>query len=188
MTTRTSPTDSSLHPEPLGALRVPSPVGDLTIVASRAGVRAVLWPVDGEAARTGVDAVEGPNGEATDEVIIDVLDRAARQLEEYFAGDRRDFDLPLDPDGTAFQQRAWTALRSIGFGDTISYGEQAERMGDRNLARAVGAANGRNPISIIVPCHRVVGTDGSLTGFAGGVETKRWLLDHEARVAGVRLL
>ena len=106
------------------------------------------------------------------------------QLGEYFEGHRQDFDLPLDPTGTEFQLSAWTALRSIPFGTTVSYGEQAEQMGDKRKARAVGAANGRNPISIIVPCHRVVGSNGSLTGFAGGIDTKDWLLIHERRVAG----
>jgi len=88
----------------------------------------------------------------------------------------------VDPVGTDFQRSAWDALRTIPYGTTVSYGEQAERMGDRRKARAVGAANGRNPISIIVPCHRVVGANGALTGFAGGVDTKAWLLDHEQRM------
>ncbi len=90
--------------------------------------------------------------------------------------------MPLDPIGTDFQQIAWAALRTIPYGETISYGEQAARLGDRRKARAVGAANGRNPISIIVPCHRVVGSTGALTGFAGGLHTKAWLLDHERDV------
>ena len=104
------------------------------------------------------------------------------QLDEYFAGEREEFDLPLDPVGTDFQQSAWMALRTIPYGTTVSYGEQAARMGDRRKARAVGAANGRNPISIVVPCHRVVASNGALTGFAGGIDTKAWLLDHEQRV------
>ena len=94
--------------------------------------------------------------------------------------------MPLDPHGTAFQLAAWKLLRTIPFGETVSYGEQARTMGDVRKARAVGAANGRNPLSIIVPCHRVVGSDGSLTGFGGGIEAKAWLLDHEKRViAGI---
>ncbi len=105
----------------------------------------------------------------------------ADQLAEYFDGERTDFDVPLDPVGTEFQRAAWSALRTIPYGTTVSYGEQAERMGDRRKARAVGAANGRNPISIVVPCHRVVGANGALTGFAGGTDTKAWLLDHERR-------
>ena len=107
--------------------------------------------------------------------------QAVRQLEEYFAGERTEFDVPLDPVGTEFQQQAWQVLRTIPFGHTMSYGEQAARLGDRNKSRAVGAANGRNPISIIVPCHRVVGSTGKLTGFAGGLGTKEWLLRHERR-------
>ena len=91
--------------------------------------------------------------------------------------------MPLDPVGTDFQRAAWEALRTIPYGVTVSYGDQADRMGDRRKARAVGAANGRNPISIIVPCHRVVGANGSLTGFAGGVDTKAWLLAHEQQTS-----
>jgi methylated-DNA-[protein]-cysteine S-methyltransferase len=107
------------------------------------------------------------------------LPLAARQLDEYFAGRRRDFDLPLRLEGTAFQQRVWHALQEIPYGATWSYGEQAKRIGNPNASRAVGLANGRNPISILVPCHRVIGADGSLTGYGGGVERKHWLLAHE---------
>lgn len=154
-----------------------TPVGVLTIVASDAGVRAVLWPDDDpQRVRLG-DAVEQPHHSVVEETV--------RELGEYFAGDRQDFGLPLDPTGTDFQQAAWHALRLIPYGETVSYGEQAERMGDRRKARAVGAANGRNPISIIVPCHRVVGANGDLTGFAGGIESKSWLLEHERGVLGV---
>lgn len=111
-----------------------------------------------------------------------VLAAARRQLAEYFAGERQDFDLPLQPHGTPFQQAAWTALRTIPYGATVSYGEQARRLGDPNKARAVGAANGRNPIPIVVPCHRVIGSNGHLTGFGGGIDAKVWLLDHERTV------
>jgi methylated-DNA-[protein]-cysteine S-methyltransferase len=107
------------------------------------------------------------------------LPLAARQLDEYFAGKRRDFDLPLHLQGTAFQRRVWQALTEIPYGATWSYGQQAKRIGNANASRAVGLANGRNPISIVVPCHRVIGADGSLTGYGGGVERKRWLLAHE---------
>lgn len=100
-------------------------------------------------------------------------------MDEYFAGRRQRFDLPLDPAGTAFQLAAWQVLRSIGYGQTITYGEQARRLGDPAKARAVGAANARNPLSIVVPCHRVVGASGALTGFAGGVDAKHWLLEFE---------
>ena len=108
--------------------------------------------------------------------------QAAAELGEYFAGDRQTFDVPLAPRGTEFQLAAWLALRTIPYGETVSYGEQARRLGDARKARAVGAANGRNPLPIIVPCHRVVGANGHLTGFGGGIECKAWLLDHERDV------
>jgi methylated-DNA-[protein]-cysteine S-methyltransferase len=122
---------------------------------------------------------------------VDVIARGARrsrgaftdaraQLAEYFAGARQKFDLSLEPAGTAFQKLAWRALTEIPYGTTGTYGEQAARIGRPGAARAVGAANGRNPIPIIVPCHRLVGHDGALTGFGGGLERKRYLLEHEA--------
>jgi methylated-DNA-[protein]-cysteine S-methyltransferase len=156
-----------------------SPVGELTIVATDDGIRAILWPDDDPTRVRVADSTEDPNHP--------VLVAAVAQLEEYFAGERREFDLPLDPVGSEFQQRAWRELREIPYGETVSYGEQAERLGDRNKARAVGAANGKNPISIVVPCHRVVGSTGALTGFAGGLDTKTWLLDHERRHSGQTL-
>jgi O-6-methylguanine DNA methyltransferase len=107
------------------------------------------------------------------------LDQLREELAEYFEGGRTDFALPLVYPGSPFQLRVWNALRAIPFGGTISYGELARRIGDPKAMRAVGAANGRNPIPIIVPCHRVIGADGSLTGFGGGLERKRWLLAHE---------
>ncbi len=109
-----------------------------------------------------------------------VLDEAAAQLEEYFAGARTTFDLPLDLRGTPFQIAAWEALAAIPYGETRTYAEQAARIGRPDAVRAIGAANGRNPISIVLPCHRVVGSDGSLTGFAGGLEVKAALLAFEA--------
>jgi len=112
---------------------------------------------------------------------IDPLPAAARQLKEYFAGKRREFDLPLRMEGTEFQQRVWRELTKIPFGETRSYGQLAKRLNNPNGSRAVGLANGRNPIAIIVPCHRVIGADGSLTGFGGGIERKEWLLTHEGQ-------
>jgi methylated-DNA-[protein]-cysteine S-methyltransferase len=153
---------------------VDSPVGVLTIVASDDGLRAILWPDDDPSRVRLAETIEDPTHP--------VIAAAAGQLSEYFDGERTDFDVPLDPVGTEFQRAAWTALRSIPYGTTVSYGEQAERMGDRRKARAVGAANARNPISIVVPCHRVVGANGALTGFAGGTDTKAWLLAHEQRI------
>ena len=104
---------------------------------------------------------------------------AAEQLAAYFAGERTAFDLPLAPEGTAFQRRVWAQLATIPFGTTQSYGEVATALGMPTGARAVGAANGMNPISIIVPCHRVIASSGALTGYAGGTAAKQWLLDHE---------
>lgn len=145
---------------------VPSPAGPLVLVASALGLRRIEW--DG--------------GPARHEPASGVLAEARRQLDEYFAGARRRFDLPLDLDGTPFQLEAWRALELVPFGTTRSYGEQARRLGRPAAARAVGAANGRNPLPIVLPCHRLVGADGSLTGFGGGLWRKRLLLDHEAAV------
>jgi methylated-DNA-[protein]-cysteine S-methyltransferase len=157
---------------------IATPVGELTLIASADGLRAVLWPGDDELrVRIGMD------DDASSPASSAVLARAEEQLDEYFTAGRRSFDIPLDAIGSEFQRSAWAALLTIPYGDTISYGEQAARLGDRRKARAVGAANGRNPISIIVPCHRVVGASGALTGFAAGVGTKAWLLDHERAVA-----
>jgi methylated-DNA-[protein]-cysteine S-methyltransferase len=113
-----------------------------------------------------------------------VLDEAVAQLRDYFAGNRTDFDLPLDPAGTPFQLTVWRALREIPYAETINYGQLATRVGNSNASRAVGLANGRNPISIVVPCHRVIGANGSLTGYGGGLDRKRTLLDLEHGVAG----
>src|SRR5437899_10516473 len=112
---------------------------------------------------------------------------AARQLRAYFAGELREFDLPLDMHGTDFQLRVWRELARIPYGETRSYSQIAAAIGAPQAVRAVGAANGANPIPIIVPCHRVIGSNGALTGFGGGISVKRWLLDHEARVAGQRM-
>jgi methylated-DNA-[protein]-cysteine S-methyltransferase len=115
------------------------------------------------------------------------LPAAVRQLTEYFAGQRREFDLPLRLQGTEFQQRVWQELTKIPYGATWSYGELAKRISKPSASRAVGLANGRNPISILVPCHRVIGADGSLTGYGGGLERKRWLLAHEGGPAELDL-
>lgn len=158
----------------LSRTSIDSPIGPLSIVASDDALVAIHF----DGATVGV-----PDG-ASDVAVADhpVLSAVVAQLDEYFAGERTEFDVPLAPAGTAFQQQAWSALRAIPFGETITYGEQAARLGDKNKSRAVGAANGRNPIPIVVPCHRVVGSNGHLTGFAGGLDTKAWLLDHELRV------
>lgn len=108
-----------------------------------------------------------------------VLDEAAEQLNEYFEGQRKEFDLPLAPEGTEFQQKVWTALQQIPFGHSTSYGHLADTLGDIKATRAVGTANGQNPIGIVIPCHRVIGSKGELTGYAGGLHRKKWLLEHE---------
>jgi methylated-DNA-[protein]-cysteine S-methyltransferase len=149
-----------------------SPVGELTLVASDLGLRSVTWPNE----RPGrVAPAPGPVSNHSHPV----LEIAQRQLSEYFAGERTEFDVPLDLVGTPFQRAAWLSLATIPYGETVSYGEQARRLGRPKAARAVGAANGRNPISIILPCHRVVASSGALTGFAGGLDVKRMLLEHE---------
>ena len=147
-----------------------TPVGELTLVGSARGLRYVLW------------AGQAPP-EPCAAASCDVLEEAGRQLLAYFAGDLRRFDLPLDPVGTEFQVAAWHALADIPFGTTVSYAEQARRLGRPRAVRAVGAANGRNPLPIVLPCHRVVGADGSLVGFGGGLPRKQALLEHEARLA-----
>lgn len=170
-----------MTPTDLHRRTLASPIGPLTLVASDDGLRAVLWPDE----RTGRVPLPDAIPEDPDHP---VLAAAADQLEEWFAGDRTDFDLPLDPAGTAFQQAVWQALAAIPHGRTRTYGDVAEAaVGDRGRARAAGAAIGRNPLSIVVPCHRVVGADGSLTGFAGGLEVKRRLLDHESGAASLPL-
>ena len=121
-----------------------------------------------------------PTGEQwVQNATLDPFPAAIRQLKEYFAGTRRVFDLPLRAQGTDFQRRVWRELTKIPFGETWSYGQLARRIENPNGSRAVGLANGRNPIAIVVPCHRVIGADGSLTGFGGGIERKQWLLAHE---------
>jgi methylated-DNA-[protein]-cysteine S-methyltransferase len=148
-----------------------SPVGELKLVANGSRLAAILWEND----RPGRVRL-GPMSEAPD---FPILIRAAAQLREYFAGTRRSFDLELDFSGTEFQKQVWAALLTIPFGETRSYSQIAEQIGNPTAVRAVGAANGKNPISIIAPCHRVIGATGKLTGFAGGLEAKELLLTLE---------
>lgn len=153
-------------------IAIDTPVGRLRAFANEAGLRAIVWP--------GCDVERyGISGRVGDGAGNDALACLTDQVAEYFAGTRRQFDLPLDPVGTAFQRLAWNALRAIPYATTRTYGEQAAAIGRPSAARAVGAANGRNPLSIVVPCHRVIGADGGLIGFAGGVGVKRFLLEHE---------
>ena len=154
---------------------VDSPIGPLTLVVDDDGA-LVRLAMDRQAHLPDAAAF----GERDDAVAPD----AAAQVAQYFAGTRQAFDLVLAPVGTPFQRRVWDALAEIGFGDTATYGDIANRIGAPGAARAVGLAVGRNPIGIVVPCHRVVGSAGALTGYAGGVDRKQWLLAHERTVAG----
>lgn len=158
--------------------RVTTPIGTLTLVASDRGLTHVLFP----------DQALHDVGLPDDLPAVDddpVLARAAAQLEEYFAGARTAFDVPLDLRGTDFQLAAWRALADVPYGETRSYADQAEQIGRPGAFRAVGAANGRNPVPVVLPCHRIVGADGSLTGFGGGLELKRRLLDLERAQQGL---
>jgi methylated-DNA-[protein]-cysteine S-methyltransferase len=157
--------------------RLATPVGELLLTASDNALTGVYFPTS----RRGPppthradwleDTGQGPTGE--------LLARARQQLTEYFDGTRTTFDLPLEALGSPFEHRVWNALRTIPYGTTTSYGDLARRLGDVSSTRAVGAANGKNPLPIIVPCHRVIGANGDLTGFGGGLDRKRWLLEHE---------
>jgi methylated-DNA-[protein]-cysteine S-methyltransferase len=147
----------------------------------------LLLTSDGEAL-TGLYMEPSHKAQSTEGWALDAgsaaLAATLRQLKEYFSGARREFDLPLRLAGSPFQQRVWHELTEIPFGVTWSYGQLARRIGKPSASRAVGLANGRNPISILVPCHRVIGADGSLTGYGGGLERKRWLLAHEGALSG----
>jgi methylated-DNA-[protein]-cysteine S-methyltransferase len=150
---------------------IDSPVGELKLVASDKGLVAILWEND------------SPRRVRLAELVVNekhpVLVETEHQLDEYFAGKRKAFSVPLDMRGTRFQQDVWAALLAIPFGETRSYGQLAKQLGNPQASRAVGAANGKNPVSIIVPCHRVIGSSGKLTGFAGGLGTKAHLLNLE---------
>jgi methylated-DNA-[protein]-cysteine S-methyltransferase len=161
--------------------RIDSPIGTLTLVARDGRLAGLYMDVRGHepsVVTLGMPAAPGDEP---------VLEEAARQLKAYFAGDLTSFDLPLTLEGSAFQRSVWAGLQAIPYGETISYGELARRLGQPSAFRAVGLANGRNPVSIVVPCHRVIGADGSLTGYGGGMDRKRFLLSHEQRVSGQTL-
>ena len=155
---------------------VRAPFGVLTVVASDAGVRHVMFDHEAHPKPLHVlDLVDAPHP---------VLDAACCQIDEYLSGVRRAFDLPLDLSGTEFQVDAWRALARVPYGTTATYAQQAASIGRPTATRAIGAANGRNPVAIVLPCHRIVGSDGSLTGFGGGLPVKKWLLEHERRIVG----
>jgi methylated-DNA-[protein]-cysteine S-methyltransferase len=148
---------------------VESPIGPLTLIAQ-----------DGVLTHLSMHEARHSTSPPDDAIIDDAWFKdVASQLDAYFAGELATFDLEMNMIGTAFQRAVWAQLSAIPYGETISYGELAGRVGNPNASRAVGLANGRNPIAIIVPCHRVIGADGSLTGYGGGLERKTWLLDHE---------
>ena len=149
---------------------VDSPIGRLLLVSDGTALTGLYTNPSRE-----VQSTQGWEEDAAIEPLVET----ARQLSEYFAGTRREFDLPLRLHGTVFQKRVWQELTEIPYGTTWSYGQLAKRLGNPNASRAVGLANGQNPISILVPCHRVIGANGSLTGYGGGLERKSWLLAHE---------
>lgn len=155
--------------ESSGIRTIQSPVGKLRLVTDSDAVTGIYF----EQSRSVVDYPDRTEHQPR------ILDELERQLTEYFRKERRSFDLPLNPAGTPFQQSVWSLLQEIPFGQTTTYGRLASALGDPNKSRAVGLANGSNPISIVVPCHRVIGADGSLTGFGGGLPNKQWLLIHE---------
>ena len=152
-----------------------APFGVLTVVGSDLGIRYVMF--DNDAHPKPLERLH-----ISDTEIHDSVNDAITQLQEYCDGSRRDFDLPLDLQGTEFQVAAWRALADIPYGRTASYGQQAASIGRPKAVRAIGGANGRNPVAIVLPCHRIVGADGSLTGFGGGIVVKKWLLDHEQSI------
>jgi methylated-DNA-[protein]-cysteine S-methyltransferase len=156
---------------------VDSPIGRLMLTSNGTALTGLYMNVT----RNKPTKPLAPDDDWVQNGTIDPLPAAAQQLKEYFSGARREFDLPLKLQGSEFQQSVWHELLKIPFGETRSYGQLAKRLGNPNGSRAVGLANGRNPIAIIVPCHRVIGADGSLTGFGGGIERKEWLLSHEGQ-------
>jgi methylated-DNA-[protein]-cysteine S-methyltransferase len=158
-----------------------SPIGPLTLVAADGRLAGLYMEVARHRPEAAVLGI--PGSLDSDPVLAD----AAGQLKAYFAGQLTDFDLPLTLDGSGFQRTVWGGLQAIPYGETVSYGELARRIGQPSASRAVGLANGKNPVSIVVPCHRVIGADGSLTGYGGGLDRKRFLLSLEQRVSGQTL-
>ncbi len=163
---------------------VSTPIGDMLIAGCKDYVRFVSFP----------DAPEGSTGHTPRQPLPQwqrdgtMFTQAERELTEYFAGKRTEFTVPLKPEGTEFQMSAWRALQKIPFGQTRSYGQQAALVGNPKASRAVGGANNANPIPVIIPCHRVIGANGAMTGFGGGIPTKEFLLELEGRTSGTRLL
>lgn len=153
---------------PLHQTTYTTPIGDLLIESDGAAITKLIFVDEPVKVKTSNDAL---------------LKQAVYQLDKYFIGELKRFHLPLSPAGTEFQQRVWQQLQQIPFGRSTSYHQLATHLGDVKAIRAVGTANGRNPIAIVIPCHRVIGSDGSLTGYAGGLHRKKWLLQHEGVLA-----
>ena len=150
-------------------LYLKTPLGILDISGTHTYITSVLFvEEEAEASQT----------------IPEVLLQCKKELEEYFAGSRKEFDVKLKPEGTLFQKKVWSELKKVNYGDTVSYSAIAKKLKNPDAVRAVGLANGKNPIAIILPCHRVIGEDGSLTGYAGGLWRKQWLLEHEGNISG----
>jgi methylated-DNA-[protein]-cysteine S-methyltransferase len=164
---------SKRFPAPFWRTNMDSPIGRIGLTATPDGLAEIWFDGYDEGAPAGAGERD-PAG---------VLEQATAQLEEYFTGTRTTVDVPLAPSGSAFELNVWALLREIPTGRTASYGEIARKLGDATMARAVGRANGQNPLPIVVPCHRVIGANGSLVGFGGGLERKRWLLEHEGALA-----
>jgi len=176
---RVAPGRASDRLRPMYYQDMPSPIGRLRLIASDTAITGIWFEQGRDATRGDPTLVERSSP---------LLGLARTQLEEYFAGARREFDLPLEPRGTDFQRRVWKQLLTIGYGETTSYGALARNLGDAQASRAVGLANGSNPIPIVIPCHRVIGANGALTGFGGGLPIKRALLDLESSAAQPRLI
>ena len=169
---KNTPSENSSLQSDLFWKKMPSPIGSLTVFANDEGITEIRFPNS-----------KSPNNKSPDQPGTKhsnrIVDMAINQLQDYFDGKLKTFDLPLRPSGTEFQKNVWRQLQQIGYGRTASYGEIATAIVKPKASRAVGMANSKNPIPIVVPCHRIIGKDGSLTGFAGGLDTKRWLLAHE---------
>ena len=148
-----------------------SPIGTIEIKGDASGIASVIFLEE-----------EIPSEHNSTDSVPEPLQQTIQQLTEYFEGSRQTFDIPLNPSGTEFQKKVWNQLQAISFGKTTSYQKMANALGDPKVIRAAASANGKNPISIIIPCHRVIGSDGSLTGYAGGLHRKKWLLQHESPV------
>ncbi|PVW15098.1 methylated-DNA--[protein]-cysteine S-methyltransferase [Marixanthomonas spongiae] len=150
---------------------VNTPIGWMELIGDASGLASAMFIDDEKVSKTAIS-----------ETLPDSLQKTMEQLTEYFEGSRQTFNIPLNPNGTKFQKKVWQQLQSIPFGKTTSYQKMANALGDPKVIRAAASANGKNPISIIIPCHRVIGSDGSLTGYAGGLHRKKWLLQHESPV------